>query len=763
MDAAPKERLRILARGCVQGVGFRPHVHRLATNLGVTGWVRNCAQGVSIEVEGPRRDLEGFLRRLAVERPPNSFIEAMETWWLASTGYDGFKILESNGEGQINAIVMPDLATCPDCLEELFDPGNRRFHYPFINCTHCGPRYSIVEALPYDRARTSMRPFVMCEECAREYNDPENRRFHAEPNACPNCGPFVELWDLDGRVLSQHGKALLSAAQHVRDGKILALKGIGGFQLIVNASNQNAVQRLRARKHREEKPFALMYPSLYAARCDCEISEAEAGALQSPASPIVLLRRLREEMPLVAPGNPRLGVMLPYSPLHHLLMRELGFPVVATSGNRTDEPICIDENESLTRLDGIADVYLAHNRRIVRHVDDSIVHVMLGREQVLRRARGYAPLPLPIHPRTADHPQVIAVGAHLKSAVALASDGQAFVSQHIGDLETVEAFDAFRRAIADLQNLYGATPGVIVSDTHPDYLSTKFADSRRGDSPSAGRVRVQHHIAHVLACLAENEVALPSLGVCWDGTGLGVDGSVWGGEFFVVTRENVERIATFRRFRLPGGDQAVQEPRRSALGVLYEIYGPAVFAIEGLRPVQAFSASWLPTFAHMLKSGLNSPWTSSAGRLFDAVAALIGLRQQLAFEGQAAMDLEFAMEGFGTDESYAVRFDEEPIFTFDWQPMIAEILRDLREGASAGVISAKFHNTLAEVIVAVARRAGQPQVALSGGCFQNRYLTERAARRLEGSGFRPFWHQRIPPNDGGIAYGQIIAALRNQR
>jgi hydrogenase maturation protein HypF len=504
----------------------------------------------------------------------------------------------------------------------------------------------------------------------------------------------------------------------------------------------------------------------------------------------------------VAPNNPFLGVMLPYTPLHHLLMAELGFPVVATSGNLSDEPICTDEREALERLGGIADVFLVHNRPIVRHVDDSIVRVMLDRELVLRRARGYAPLPislsvaadvsrLHIRGNSQSEPTdvgcyktILAVGAHLKNAVALSVGNQVFISQHIGDLETEQAHTAFRRVIADFEKLYEAKPQIIAADLHPDYLSTKFAKelvaqaSRPVNQTQTGglcHIGVQHHIAHVLSCMAENEIAPPVLGVSWDGTGYGLDGTIWGGEFFLVTDENIERIAHLRPFRLPGGDKAVKEPRRTALGLLHEISGDKVFeqkvrregAPDGSRagcaPLAAFSSAELGTLRTMLAKKLNSPVTTSMGRLFDAVASLINLRQQIRFEGQAAMELEFALDGIETEDHYNLSLvTRHPSHELDWSPMIAAILVDVQQGVSVGIISAKFHNALVESIVAVAKRAGQNRVVLSGGCFQNRYLTERAVRRLQAEGFRPYWHQRVPPNDGGIALGQVVAALRRK-
>ncbi len=815
--APDRTRLKACVRGAVQGVGFRPFVYRLATGLGLAGWVNNSPQGVFIQVEGPRAALEQFLLRLEAERPPRSFIQSLEATWLDAVGYSGFEIRESQTDGGKTVVVLPDIATCPDCLREIFDPANRRYHYPFTNCTNCGPRFSIIEALPYDRANTSMKGFAMCPACQAEYDDPPDRRFHAQPNACPACGPEIELWAgrhqanpaTDQRQpprAQQRGyQALLAAADAIRDGKIVAVKGLGGFHLMVAARDEMAVRSLRERKHREEKPLALMFPSLASAEAICEISRPEERLLRSPESPIVLLRRrvggmasdLKSKIsPAVAPGNPCLGVMLPYTPLHHLLLAELGFPVVATSGNLSDEPICTDEIEALARLGAIADIFLVHNRPIVRHVDDSVARVMLGRELVLRRARGYAPMPVALKGETVNRKPsvVLGVGAHLKNTIALAVGPQVFISQHIGDLETEQSYAAFRRVIADFEKLYEATPDKIAADLHPDYLSTKFAseqapgsDVGSSGSPksrtsheahgSAGPrcTRIQHHLAHVWSCMADNELEPSVLGVSWDGTGYGLDGTVWGGEFFLVTRDAAERVGHLRPFRLPGGGQAVKEPRRAALGLLHELSGTrAKSGAAKPNPVAgAFTPEELAALNTMLMRALNSPWCSSVGRLFDAVASLLGLCQQVRFEGQAAMELEFALEGVNTDQAYPLPVIESAALPsvpktgpplaasiLDWSEMIGAILRDAEQRLPPGAVSARFHNALAEGIVRMARRVGQRRVVLSGGCFQNRYLTERTVGRLWAEGFQPYWHQRVPPNDGGISLGQVVAARR---
>jgi hydrogenase maturation protein HypF len=780
-------RLKLTVRGAVQGVGFRPFVFRLATELALSGWVNNSAQGVMIEVEGAPATLERFLSRLERERPPHSFIQSLEPSWLDSVGYTGFEIRASETTGAPTALVLPDLATCPDCQGEIFDPGNRRYFYPFTNCTNCGPRFSIIESLPYDRPNTSMKRFEMCPQCQAEYRDPHNRRFHAQPNACPQCGPHLELWDQQGKSLLETAgdqAVLRAAAKAISDGQILAVKGLGGFHLMVAAENEAAVHRLRVLKHREEKPLALMCRSIQVVRALCEVSPLEERLLRSPECPIVLSQRHapgleltaaaagatlpgRALAPSVAPGNPNLGVMLPYTPLHHLLLYLIGGPVVATSGNLSDEPICIEEREALERLGEIADLFLVHNRPIVRHVDDSVARVIAGRELILRRARGYAPLPLSLETPAIEQGSVLAVGAHLKNSIALAIGPQVFVSQHIGDLETDQALRAFRRAIADFQQLYQTAPSIVAADAHPDYLSTQFArelcreQTQRASQSHDGPPRlvsVQHHLAHVLSCMAENQLHPPLLGVAWDGTGFGLDGTIWGGEFFLIRKGDWERVAHLRPFRLPGGEQAIKEPRRTALGLLHAGMGDEGLNQTGLPTLQAFSPQELPLLRRMLERQINSPPTSSVGRLFDAVASLAGARQKVHFEGQAAMELEFALAGAAEEGAYALTLTpQEKVMVLDWLPLLKELLHDLQKGTALAVVSSRFHNSLVEAIVNVARHFGQERVLLSGGCFQNRYLTERAVHRLQAEGFRPYWHQRVPPNDGGIALGQVVA------
>ncbi|MGE5647335.1 MAG: carbamoyltransferase HypF [Acidobacteriota bacterium] len=710
------ERLRVALYGAVQGVGFRPFVYRLATEMGLPGTVLNSSAGLVVEVEGERGALERFLERLETERPPAAVVLARETSFLAPAGFAKFEILHSDNAAEKSAAVLPDLATCPKCLRELLDPTNRRYGYPFTNCTQCGPRYTIVLDIPYDRPRTTMRGFALCPECRREYTDPADRRFHAQPNACPVCGPRLTV-------------GVAEAASELAAGRIVALKGIGGFQLLADARNEEAVARLRRLKHREEKPFALMMPSLEVVREYCRVSEAEARVLRSAAAPIVLLRPVPNSLaPNVAHNSPYLGVMLPYSPLHHLLMRAFPFPLVATSGNRSDEPIATDNEEARERLAGIADMFVMHDRPIARPCDDSVVRVQRGREHVMRRARGYAPLPVRVERPLAP---VLAVGAHLKNTVAIAAGRQVFVSQHVGDLDTLEARRAFENAIDDLCRLYRFNPEMVACDLHPDYASTHWALAS-----GLPVVRVQHHQAHAAACAAENAIRGPYLGVAWDGTGYGLDGTIWGGEFFLVEEGRFERIAHLRQFRLPGGEAAIKQGWRSEASLLYETYGAGAVAD--------------PVIRRMLERGVNAPVTSSVGRLFDAVSSMAGIARESRFEGQAAMLLERAIDGLETGEAYPLPE------TGDWSALVEAVRCDAAAGVAKGRIAARFHNALANWIAAVAARSGVRQVALSGGVFQNGYLVERTAALLEGRGFAVYTHQRVPANDGGIALGQAV-------
>ena len=683
--------------------------------MSLAGWVLNSSAGLVVEVEGPPEELRCFEQRIEAEKPKASVVTARESVWLPPQGFVNFEIHHSEADSAKSVNVLPDLATCPECRAEIFASANRRFQYPFTNCTNCGPRYTIVVDIPYDRPNTTMREFVLCPECRDEYENPSDRRFHAQPNACPVCGP-----KLDGSI-AEVKAALLR-------GEVVALKGIGGFQLLADARQPAAVARLRQRKHREDKPFALMMPSLETVREYCEVTPAEVELLESQAAPIVLLRpKAGSDIAWnVAHCSPYLGVMVPYSPLHHLLMRECVFPLIATSGNRSDEPIAIGNDEARERLKGIADHFLMHNRPIVRACDDSVVRLTRGRAGILRRARGYAPLGIRVG---RELPPVLAVGGHLKNTVAIAIGQDVFLSQHIGDLETLEARQAFERAIDDLCRLYSFKPEAVVCDLHPDYASTHWAE--RSGLPV---VRVQHHQAHVAACAAENNVEGPYLGVSWDGTGYGLDGTIWGGEFFRVEGNQYERVTHLRPFALPGGDAAVREGWRSAASLLKEV--------SGLDAADT-------RVREMLARGINVVPTTSVGRLFDGVASITGLAQQNRFEGQAAMLLENEIRDLRSEEAY-------PLDRGDWGPLISEVLRDKDAGVSVSVIAVRFHNALVAWVLEVAEQVGLKQVVLSGGVFQNRYLTERAAAVLEPRGFVVHTHQRVPPNDGGIALGQAV-------
>ncbi|MBI2808187.1 MAG: carbamoyltransferase HypF [Planctomycetes bacterium] len=751
-------RVSLLVRGAVQGVGFRPFVFRLATAHNLSGWVQNNPQGVCIEVEGRSEHLESFVEQFKNDAALFGPFSMVESTWLDAAGHARFEIRESAQDGTRAVWIMPDLATCADCLRELFDPGNRRFRYPFLNCTQCGPRFSIVTCLPYDRPNTTMRRFRMCADCAREYADPSDRRFHAQPIACRQCGPHLELWDGAGQILADGETALIECARAIRQGAIVALKGLGGFHLLADARSEAAVRSLRLRKRREEKPFALMYPSLEAAGRAAELTPPEAKLLGARQAPIVLVRRRRPGAlppgeilaPSVAPGNPYLGMMLPYTPLHHLLMAEMNFPVVATSGNRADEPICINENEALARLGGIADLFLTNNRPIARSLDDSVVRVVLGREQILRRARGYAPFPITLDRAL---PPILAVGGHLKNTVAVSVGNDVFLSQHVGDLETVEAVSVFEQASRDLPRLYQTAPQVVACDLHPEYYSTRFAE--RQELPIA---RVQHHVAHVLSCMAENGIQAPVLGVAWDGTGFGTDGTIWGGEFFHLTEGGLVRAAHLRPFPLPGGELAIREPRRTALGLLHAWLGDEVFSRADLPLRSAFTPGEWELLAVALRRKVNSPMTTSVGRLFDAVAALAGVRMENRHEGQAAMEWEWRADGRRAAIPYPMTLDGHDPAVVDWGPLLQALLADLGAGLDRGLVSARFHAGLIEALVAVCRRVSERRVVLTGGCFLNRRLLEGAVQRLTDEGFTPYWHQRVPTGDGGIALGQIVAA-----
>lgn len=749
------QRLRLEIKGAVQGVGFRPFVYRLAHRFNLRGWVSNTSKGVVVEVEGDIVVLRRFFEAILEEKPPVSILQDIRSEYLDAIGYINFEIRKSTG-GRREAFVLPDLAICRECTLEILDPDNRRYRYPFTNCTNCGPRYSIINSIPYDRPSTTMSGFRMCSECREEYENPLDRRFHAQPNACHECGPHLELWDSSGAVMAEREDALRRTAGEILEGRILAVKGLGGFHLMTVAGSDEAVRTLRSRKRRKMKPLAMMFPSLSMISEVCRVSTVERNILESSSSPIVLLKKLDNGSravhisELVSPSNPEYGIMLPYTPLHVLLMMEIGEPVIATSGNLSDEPICIDEKEAIERLSGVADLFLVHNRPIARHVDDSIVRIFNNRKMMLRRARGYAPLPLRME--YDESASVFATGGHLKNTLALSIGSNVFTSQHIGDLESPQALRAFGEVWSSIEDLYDAHPDIIAFDMHPDYISSV----RARESQLRG-IPVQHHIAHVFSCMLDRGIKPPLLGVSWDGTGYGSDGTVWGGEFFHITDGIVKRIAHLRRFPLPGGDKAAREPRRSALGLLSELYDDPVKYL----PAGTFSRKEIDAIKQMLVSKVNSPITSSAGRLFDAVASILNIYQTINFEGQAAMALEHAIGGVETEEYYSVEMIQAPAkpIVLDWAPLIEGVIMDVAEGMSNGIISAKFHNTLAAGIAAVAERVGEKKIVFSGGCFQNVYLLRKVSNMLEKLGYEPVVHRSLPTNDGGIAPGQIMAAM----
>ena len=749
--AAGRARRRFEIQGQVQGVGFRPFVFNLARELGLGGFVTNTGAGVLIEAEGPPTAIDAFLARLQEELPALARIDSCTAEDVPGDGHSDFTILDSDRGGAMESLVLPDIATCGACLRELHDPADRRYRYPFTNCTHCGPRYSIVEAMPYDRPYTTMAGFPLCPDCRHEYEDPADRRFHAQPVACPACGPRLALWAADGTGLADDGQALAGAIEALRAGRIVAMKGLGGFQLLADARNGQSVAMLRARKRREAKPFALMFPTLDGIREVAAVEPAHAALLQSPEAPIVLTPARPEGAELVAsiaPDTYQLGIMLPYAPLHHLLLEDFGGPLVVTSGNLGEEPLCIDEFEALQRLRGIADLFLVHNRPIARQVDDSIATVVDGRPMLLRRARGYAPAPLATNTDSSD---VLAAGAHLKNSITFTKAGRIFPSQHIGNLENLPAMEALQKTTTSMKHLFEMAPLRAVHDLHPDYASTRFAT----DQGVPARA-VQHHFAHVLSCMAEHGLTGPVLGVSWDGTGYGTDGTIWGGEFLRCTREGFERVGSLRPFRLPGGDAAVRDGWRSAISLLREVQEDDPVDLAGLPALAAVPAHERRVVEQMLSRQFNAPVTTSMGRLFDAVASLCGLCQHSAFEGQAAMRLERAAVLY-TAEAAPIVFPAEPYegrLVLDWRPAIAQILALVGAGTPAGAIAQGFHQGLADGILKVAAATGLSDIVLTGGCFQNKRLLELSLDALRTQSRNVYWHRAVPPNDGGISVGQ---------
>lgn len=770
--------------GIVQGVGFRPYVYRLATESQLVGTITNNSSGVSIEIQGAQRSVDDFLRRLPKETPPLARITDILVRELPPNGDREFRIVASRAGEAVRTLISPDVATCDDCLREMLDPRDRRYRYPFINCTNCGPRFTITRTIPYDRASTSMSVFRMCTQCQTEYDDPRNRRFHAQPNACRDCGPRLQLWDGEGRVVEDHD-ALGSAIAALRAGHIVAIKGLGGFHLACDANHFSAVFKLRERKRRVEKPFAVMVPDLRVAEELCEVSAREASVLQSIQRPIVLLRRKTPDaLPAaIAPRNRDLGVFLPYTPLHHLLFAEGKFAaLVMTSGNLSEEPIAIDNDEARARLNGIADYFLVHDREILLRCDDSVVRVPKYRNaspqrmdkpsasidcrdkedpeskvQQLRRSRGF--VPVPVFLREEVQP-TLAVGGELKNTICLTKGNLVFLSQHIGDLENFEGYKFFEEAICHLQKVLEIKPAIIAYDLHPDYFSTKWAMQQR----NARLIGVQHHHAHIASCMAENHLDGKVIGFAMDGTGYGTDGAIWGGEVLIASYEDFERAAHFEYVPMPGGAAVIREPWRMALSYLFHHFGRGFLNFE-LPFLKTITSRQVDLCLQMLARDVNSPLTSSCGRLFDAVAAISGIRQHVNYEAQAAIELEMALDSAANERGYPFDLLEQTdAIVIGTRPLFQELVRDVILDLPLGIVSARFHNGLVRVFLKVANTLRDwrqlNRVCLSGGTFNNCYLTENLSTALRNAGFEVFTQAEVPCGDGGLSLGQALVAAR---
>jgi hydrogenase maturation protein HypF len=744
--------------GIVQGVGFRPYVYRLAVERGLAGQVCNTATGVSIDVQGPQGAVDDFLARLPAEPPPLARITDIKVCEIPCNGDREFRIVSTLRGEPVRTLISADVTVCADCLREMLDPADRRYRYPFINCTNCGPRFTIVRNIPYDRPRTSMAVFPMCSACQAEYDDPRNRRFHAQPNACRTCGPHVELRDLDGNRI-EAADPITETVTRLQAGQVVAIKGLGGFHLACDAANADAVWTLRDRKRRVEKPFAVMVPDVDAAERFCQVDNAARQLLLTPQRPIVLLQR-QEDTPIasnVAPFNRYLGVFLPYTPLHHVLFADGGLrALVMTSANLSEEPICIANDEAVRRLPKLADCFLVHDRDILLRCDDSVMRVAGGRPRQLRRSRGFVPVPVFLRD---DVPSVLAVGGELKNTICLTKDRHAFLSQHIGDLENAESYGFFEEVVEHLQRILEITPLAIAYDLHPNYFSTRWALAQSG-LPQIG---VQHHHAHIASCMAENHLEGHVIGIALDGTGYGTDGCIWGGEVLLADYAGFERAAHLVYVPLPGGEAAIRQPWRMAVAYLVRHFGCDF--VRGLPLVADVPTKNLNVLFRMMEQGINSPLTSSCGRLFDAIAAVAGIRRQVNYEAQAAIELEMAI-GNATDES-AYPFDlvaDGEGWIIDTRSLFEALLRDVAGEVPVGDISRRFHNGLVEVLADLASRLRErsdlERVCLSGGTFQNVYLFERLCARLRKNGFQVFVHGEVPAGDGGLSLGQAMVAAK---
>jgi len=745
---------RLKVNGIVQGVGFRPFVYNLAIQHGLRGEVANTAAGVSIHIEGLAGRIESFETDLTEKSPPLAHIVEISARSESVKKYADFRIVKSTGQAAMATLISPDVSICNDCLRELLDPNDRRYHYPFINCTNCGPRYTIIDDIPYDRPKTSMRHFKMCTACQSEYDDPTNRRFHAQPNACAECGPHVSLYD-NHRKSVDTVDPIKTAADLIGRGQIVAVKGLGGYHLVADAVNSEAVIRLRNRKMREEKPFAVMSADLESIRQYARVQPEEEKMLTSIQRPIVLLQKqtpnpISEE---VAPRNKYWGVMLPYTPLHYLLLKHGFTALVMTSANLSEEPIAIDNDDAFERLADIADNFIIHNRDIYLRSDDSIVKRTADHTRYIRRSRGFVPIPVFLNHAV---PPILACGAELKNTICVTKEDKAFVSQHIGDLENISTLDFFELTVAHLQRILEISPEIIACDMHPDYLSTQYAK----EQPSMQKVEVQHQHAHIVSCMAEHKLDGEVIGLAFDGTGYGTDGALWGGEVLVAEAHHFERVTHLAYVPMPGGTAAIKQPWRMAISYLHDAFG-GNFRDLDLAMLKQADPQKLKIIVEMILKGVNSPQTSSLGRLFDGVAAITGIRQQVNFEGQAAMELEMLAAG----DAHSI-YDIEEV-TADASailpaPIIRGVVRDVQNGLSTAEIGAKFHQTIvalfAEVCTSVRNESELNRVVLSGGCFQNGLLLAGLIKELESRKFEVFAHRQVPANDGGISLGQAIAA-----
>jgi hydrogenase maturation protein HypF len=745
---------RIEVNGIVQGVGFRPFIYNLALRHGLKGEVSNTSAGVAIVVEGSASHVDAFAADISAAPPPLAHVVEVSRQSIPVTGYAAFTIVHSKADTAMSTLISPDVSICEDCRRELFDPSDRRYRYPFINCTNCGPRYTIIDDIPYDRPKTSMKHFKMCPQCQKEYDDPLNRRFHAQPNACPVCGPHVSLFDRT-RNRVDGADPVRETANLLKQGRIVAIKGLGGFHLAVDAVDAEAVRRLRSKKQREEKPFALMTADIERIRQFALFDAAEQRLLTNIQRPIVLLRK-REPNPIavdVAPGNRYFGVMLPYTPLHYLLLDHGFNALVMTSGNLSEEPIAIDNADAFQRLSSIADYFLVHNRDIYLRSDDSIVRCAADETRLIRRSRGYVPAPVFLRQKI---PAVLACGAELKNTICLTRGNQAFVSQHIGDLENTATEDFFRLTIQHMQRILKIEPEIIAYDLHPDYLSTRWALEQEGVQKTA----VQHHHAHVVSAMAENRIDGPVIGLAFDGTGYGSDGAIWGGEVLVADEQTFDRAAYFAYLPMPGSVAAIKQPWRMGLSYLYAAYGDALADLP-LPFLRGIEGKRTAIILEMIKKRINAPLTSSLGRLFDGVAALIGLRNEVAFEGQAAMELEMTAAS-SADHAYELNWSAGAPMQISTTPIIRGVVEDLLQGTAPAVISARFHLTLVRLFTDLCdqlrRDTGLTRVVLSGGVFQNAILLRGLVRALEGKKLKVYTHTQVPANDGGISLGQAIIA-----